>query len=312
MEILRASRPLDEVMQAPATTDEQRRRLSYVAEARDFASRELKLPDNQSYRRYADLHRPYVLWNVFATEEFSVAPRTWCFPFAGCVAYRGYFHKEDAEAYARELKMQGLDVYVGGVPAYSTLGWMNDPVLNTFIHYPEPELARLLFHELAHQVVYVQDDSRFNESFATTVEEVGLERWLASASEATRQATRAAQTRKQEFIRLVMGARSRLQTVYAGHADAANLRGEKARLLAQLKEDYRALRNDRWNGFAGYDPWFAQDLNNAHLVPIATYTDLVPGFRRLLAESGDDLPRFYAAVKKLARRPEAERRQVLE
>jgi predicted aminopeptidase len=299
------------VLQASDTSAEQRRKLSYVQDARAFASRDLHLPDNQSYRRYADLERPYVVWNVFATEEFSIAPRTWCFPFAGCVAYRGYFHKEAAEAFASELRTRGLDVFVGGVPAYSTLGWLNDPVMNTFIHYPEPELARLLFHELAHQVVYVKDDSRFNESFATTIEEVGLDRWLEFANESTRQNLRLAQSRKQDFIALVSAARKKLAAIYAAGGAATVLRSEKAKAFAQLKADY-AMMKQGWDDYAGYDAWFAQDLGNAHLVPIATYTDLVPGFKRLLARNGNDLPRFYDAVKVLARRPPEERQEQLE
>jgi predicted aminopeptidase len=312
VEILRAARPIEEVLQAPETNAEQRQKLTYVQDARAFASRELHLPDNMSYRGYADLKRPYVLWNVFATEEFSIAPQTWCFPIAGCVAYRGYFNKEAAEAFARDLRAQGLDVFVGGVPAYSTLGWLNDPVMNTFIHYPEPELARLLFHELAHQVVYVKDDSRFNESFATTVEEVGLERWLEFASPSTRQALQVAQTRKQEFIALVGATRKRLDALYKSGADAMTLRREKARVFAQLKTEYAAMKSERWENFAGYDAWFAQDLSNAQLVPIATYTDLVPGFKRLLARNDGDLPRFYAAVKDLTRLSPIERQRLLQ
>lgn len=312
MEILRAARPIDELLAAPDLAAEQKRKLAYVIDARNFASRELRLPDNKSYRRYADLKRPYVVWNVFATDEFSLKPRTWCFPFAGCVAYRGYFSQDAAEKFARELRAQGLDVFVGGVPAYSTLGWFDDPVLSTFIHYPDAELARLLFHELAHQMAYAKDDSVFNESFATAVEEVGLERWLEYASMATREALRQSQARKQDFIALIALTRGKLAALYASNADALSMRRDKAAIFTELQAAYDTLKRERWGGFNGYDAWFAQNLGNAHLVPVTTYTEWVPGFKRLLARDDGDLARFYARVKALAGLTEDERRRQLE
>jgi len=262
--------------------------------------RELHLPDNGSYRRYADLQRPYVVWNVFAAEEFSTQPKQWCFPIAGCVGYRGYFAKADAETFAAELRAQALDVYVAGVPAYSTLGWMDDPVLNTFVHYPEAEVARLMFHELAHQVVYLPGDTTFNESFASTVELEGVHRWLEhTGSTQGVVALEAAQRRSREFTELVVRYRDRLAALYASGKPAPEMRAEKARAFAQMREAYGQLKRS-WGGFSGYDGWFAQPLNNAQLASVAVYTELVPAFQALLADCGGDLQRFYAAAGELA------------
>ena len=178
MELVSKREPIHSVLSNPATTEKLRGRLEYVTAARDFASRELGLPDNASYRSYADLQRPYVVWNVFAADEFSVEPKRWCFPIAGCVVYRGYFKESAAQAYALKMRMRGNDAMVGGVAAYSTLGHFKDPVLNTMMGWSDAQLAGTLFHELAHQVVYIPGDSEFNEAFATAVEEVGLERPL--------------------------------------------------------------------------------------------------------------------------------------
>ncbi|HEY1044783.1 MAG TPA: aminopeptidase, partial [Telluria sp.] len=239
------------------------------------------------------------LWNVVAAPELSLKPIQWCFPIAGCVSYRGYYDKEDAVAYARELRAEGNDVQIGGVPAYSTLGWFNDPLISTFINYPDAELARLIFHELAHQVSYVPGDSAFNESFATAVEEAGLQRWLDEVGDARlREAYARYAARKREFLDLLQGARRQLQHVYASGASDDRLRERKAEIFRALKEDYAALRQS-WGGYAGYDRFFAEPLSNAHLASVATYNDHVPGFRALL-ERERTFPRFYAAVRRLA------------
>lgn len=312
MALAREARPIGEVIGDPLTDEEIRAKLARVQEIREFASRELGLPDNGSYRRYADLKRRYVVWNVFAAPEFSVDPREWCFPVAGCVGYRGYFSEADARAFAGGLAKQGMDAYVGGVPAYSTLGWLDDPVLNTFIHYPEAELARLIFHELSHQVVYAPGDSMFNESFAVSVENEGVERWIAAhGTDAQRAGFQAAQRRKREFAELVTSYRARFAEAYAAAPDDAQRRAAKARLQGQMRDDYARLKQS-WDGFAGYDWWFAQPLNNAQLASVALYTELVPGFERLLAECKGDLPCFYARVKDLARLPETDRRAQLQ
>ncbi len=294
---------LEDVQLAPAL----RAQLGRALRIREYASRELALPDNRSYRAYADLARPFVVWNVFAAPEFSVEPRRWCFPVAGCVNYRGYFSESEARAHARELAAAGSDVYIGGVPAYSTIGWFADPLLNTFIHYPEPELARLLFHELSHQVVYVKDDTVFNESFATVVEQAGVARWLAvHGNAADRERYLELQRFRTDFRKLVVATREELAALYAGDFPPEQKRRLKAAAFAALQREYLQRKLD-WGGFAGYDRWFAQPLGNAHLAAVAIYTQQVPAFQALLDEAGGDLPRFYAAVKVLAALPAAER-----
>lgn len=311
MQIWHRSRPIQKVIDDEKTPPPLRERLTQVLRMRDFASAQLALPDNGSYRKYADLQRAYVVWNVFATAEFSVAPKEWCFVFAGCVGYRGYFSRDGAERFAAGLARDGLDVFVAGIPAYSTLGWFDDPVLNTVLHYPDAELARLIFHELAHQVVYVPDDTVFNESFAVAVELEGVDRWLAQYGDAgQRTAFELSEQRKDGFINLVMEYRERLRTLYASEAPESDKRREKAETFVAMKAQYQALKAS-WQGYAGYDRFFATGLNNAHLVPVATYSELVPGFRRLLAHNGGDFRRFYAAVKELGKLPKAERAQRL-
>jgi predicted aminopeptidase len=312
LEIWREARPIEAVEAAPGDPAGVRSKLLMAREMREFASRELALPPNGSYRKYADLKRPYVAWTVYAAEPFSVRTKAWCFPVAGCVSYRGYFSRESAEAYAGELRDQGYDVYVGGVPAYSTLGWFDDPLLNTFIHYPEAELARLIFHELAHQVAYAADDSEFNESFATTVETVGVERWLARhGTEAQRTAHEASQQRRQDFHALVQKYRGELEALYASGRPPAEMARDKAQTLDRLREEYARIKAERWRGYAGYDRWFGQEINNATLASVGIYTGLIPAFQALLAAQGGDLVRFYAEVKRLAALPkEARDRQL--
>ncbi|MBS1217292.1 MAG: aminopeptidase [Proteobacteria bacterium] len=307
LEIWQREVPIDSLLADPSLAPPLKAQLERALRIRDYASRELGLPDNRSYRSYADLARPFVVWNVFAAPEFSTEPRQWCFPVVGCVGYRGYFAEAEARAYASTLAAGGDDVYVGGVPAYSTIGWFADPVLNTFIHYPEPELARLLFHELAHQVLYVQGDTVFNESFATVVEQAGIARWLVThGSDADRARFAQLQHFRADFRVLVTQTRTELAALYAGNAAAADKRRRKAELLAALKRAYEARKLD-WGGFAGYDRWFAQPLGNAHLAAVAIYTQRVPALQALLEQQGNDLPRFYAAVRELAALPAAER-----
>jgi predicted aminopeptidase len=307
LELWRATRPIDGLVRDETTDPLLRERLARVAQIRDFASRELALPDDGSYRDYADLHRPYVVWNVFAAPEFSLSPQQWCFPIAGCVAYRGYFAEDKAEAFATGLKERGLDTFVVGIPAYSTLGWFDDPVLNTFIGYPETEIARLIFHELAHRAVYVSDDTVFNESFATAVELEGVERWIeAKGTPEQREAFRLAQERKGQFLELTARARERLRSLYARDLEREAKRAAKADALRSMREEYQGLKQ-RWGGFAGYDRWFEEPLNNAKLVSIAAYSELVPAFQRMLADRGGDLPAFYAEVKRLAALPKTKR-----
>jgi predicted aminopeptidase len=311
MQIWNRSRPIAQVIDDTHTSPQVRERLSVVLRVRDFASGELALPDNGSYRKYADLERPFVVWNVFAAAEFSVAPKEWCFPIAGCVGYRGYFSQARAEQFGEELRRKGLDVFVIGIPAYSTLGWFDDPVLNTVMRDPDAELARLIFHELAHQVVYVPGDTVFNESFAVAVELEGVDRWLTHDGDAAkRTAFDLYQQRKGAFIDLVMKYRDSLKALYASAASDAEKRQKKTETFAAMKAQYLTLKSS-WGGFAGYDRFFTQELNNAHLVPVATYSELVAGFRRVLAENGGDFKRFYAAVREIGKLPKEQRQAKL-
>jgi predicted aminopeptidase len=306
------ARPIAEVLEGDEVDARVRPKLRRALEIREFASRELALPANGSYRRYADLRRPFVVWNVFATPELSMQLKQWCFPVAGCVTYRGYFDREAAERYAQALRDQGWEAYVSGVPAYSTLGWFDDPVLNTFVHYPDGELARLIFHELAHQVVYVKGDSTFNESFATAVEEAGVERWLkASGDPALEAGYQAFAERRRQFVALLRRHKAALEEVYRRPGSDDEKRAGKAAVFEALQTDYRALKA-QWGGYAGYDRWFGQKLTNAHLASVATYNAQVPGFRRLLAQADGDLPAFYDQVRALSKRDKAERDRVLE
>lgn len=307
LEIWQREVQVEQLLADSSLGPELRLRLERVQRIRDFASRELGLPDNRSYRSYADLDRPFVVWNIVAAPEFSLQAKQWCFLFAGCVSYRGYFSEAQARTQATRLSAQGYDVHVGGVPAYSTLGWFPDPVLNTFIHYPEPELARLLFHELAHQLVYVQDDTVFNESFATVVEKAGVSRWLNMHGNAEqRQRFASAQAIRGEFLALLLQTRGALEKLYAADLQPAEKRRRKAEIFEKLRQDYQEKRKS-WSGYSGFDRWFAQPLGNAHLASIALYTRRVPAFEALLAANDHDLPRFYAAVRTLAVLPLQER-----
>ncbi len=317
-DVVARAKPLEEAIGA---TDDARlkERLERARAIRAFASAELALPDNGSYTRYADLGRPFVVWNVVATPALSLVAHEWCFPVAGCVSYRGYFREDDARVEAARLAAQGYDVHVGGVPAYSTLGWFDDPLLSSFIRYPDVELARLIFHELAHQVVYVKDDSTFNESFATAVEEAGLARWIASRPPAEGARLAAQRDRNErlraEFRRLVAEARVQLAALYASDAGEDAKRRAKAAAYEAMREAYTRAKAGE-PGLAGYDRWFAGDggagPNNASLASIGLYTDELPAFRALLAQEEGDLPRFYARVRELAAEPKAERRARLE
>jgi len=284
-----------------------KRKLERVLAIRDYASRELALPDNASYRRYTELDRRFVLWNVFAAPPLSLDPRQWCFPIAGCVNYRGYFAEKDAKAEAARLAATGDDVYIGGVPAYSTLGYFSDPMLSTFIRYPDTDIARLIFHELAHQVAYAKDDTVFNESYAVAVEEEGLRRWLAAQRDPELDRQFATGERYRATFRAVVErAREKLAAVYAGAASEEAKRAAKAEAFAEMRDQYAAAKK-AWGGFSAYDYWFSQGPNNASLAAVGLYTERVPQFQALLAAEGGNLPRFYDRVKQLAALPKAER-----
>jgi predicted aminopeptidase len=315
LQIMRAARPVPEVVADTSTPEALRKRLELSQRMRDFAIEELKLPDNDSYRRYADLQRGAAVWNVVAAPELSLQLQTWCFPVVGCVGYRGYFDRARADAAAEELRGQGLEAGVYGVPAYSTLGFLNwlggDPLLNTFIRYPDGELARMIFHELAHQVVYAKGDTLFNESFATSVEQIGGSMWLKEQADVkAREEFARYDARRREFRALTMRYRQRLDALYRSAASDADKRDAKAKIMAELRADHERLKAERWGGYTGYDDWF-KNANNASFGVLAAYTDEVPDFERLFEREGRDFARFYDEVKRLAALPKDERHATL-
>jgi predicted aminopeptidase len=301
LELMSKREPIARVTAKASTPPALRAQLEAVAAIRDFASHELGLPDNGSYRSYADVGRRYVVWNVVAAPEFSVDPKEWCYPIVGCVAYRGYFVEDRARRFASKLRSEGLDVAVGGVAAYSTLGHFDDPVLNTMMGWDDVELAAIIFHELTHQLLYVSNDSSFNEAFATTVEEEGVRRWLRSQG---RDADLAKHLVEQEryikVIDLLSSTRNELRTVYASGLPPAEMREKKRAAFEAMRASFAHLKAE-WGGHAPFEEWFGEDLNNAHLASIATYYNCVPGFERELRAAGGDLAAFYARARELAK-----------
>jgi predicted aminopeptidase len=312
MEILSKVQPISAIVADPNTDRTLKNTLARVILLRKFASRTLKLPDNGSYMNYADLKRPYVVWNVYATPEFSIKLKEWCFVGAGCVEYRGFFSKEKADHFAEELRNKGYDVHVGGIRAYSTLGWFDDPVLNTFIGFSEIQLARLIFHELAHQIVYVQDDTEFNESFATMVELEGTRRWLASNGTSEQQDTfDAGQRRELIFTELVLKYRERLKKLFSSVANDSEKRIYKSYILSELRREFSQLKADN-KELSSYDQWFELQMNNALLSTISTYTKHIPEFRSLLTRQGGDMELFYGAVRGIGKLTKSARHSALQ
>jgi predicted aminopeptidase len=311
-------RPIDSLIEDARTPEPLKQRLRFVLEVRGFAEKELKLPANGHYLRYADLGRRFAVWNVYAAPEFSLTPKSWWYPVVGRLEYRGYFSEKRARVYAARLEGQGFDVHVGGVTAYSTLGWFRDPVLNTFVHEEDSDLAELLFHELAHQRLFVAGDTDFNEAFATAVAEEGLRRWMESRRDpeaATKH--RAEIHRTAQFVKLVNEARGKLEALYGQELppraapeqrslDESRKRREKQRVIGELRQGYAQLKAE-WGGRKDYDAWFSQSLNNAQLNTVDTYYNLVPAFRRLLDEHGGNLEAFYEAAAALGKLKPEER-----
>ena len=328
LQIMQAAEPIDQWITRTDTTPALRERLHLAQRARAFAVAELGLPDNASYRRYADLKRPAAVWNVVAAPPYALTLHTWCFPVTGCIGYRGYFAEADARAEAAQLAQQGLEVEVYGVPAYSTLGYMNwaggDPLLSTFIAWPEGEFVRLLFHELAHQVVYAQGDTVFNESFATAVERLGSARWMDEHSTPeARAALAASEQRRAQWRALTRATRAELQSIYeqnrAAALDTQALAAIKSEAMQRFRASYAQLRaqwlaampsNTPHTQLAGYDRWVAK-ANNASFAAQAAYDELVPAFEALFEREGRDWPRFYDAVRQLTQLPQPERHAAL-
>ena len=314
IKIMQAARPVDDWLADDGTPPTLKQRLQLAQQIRRYASNDLLLPDNASYRRYAQLPRRAVVWNVVAAPPYSLTLKTWCFPVTGCIGYRGYFDEQDAQAQATALREEGLEASVYGVPAYSTLGWTNwlggDPLLSTFIHYPQGELARMIFHELSHQVLYVKDDTAFNESFATAVERMGSSAWLAGQAGTAAQSEYAAfDARRRAFRALTADTRKKLLAIYATDssvplpADPQETR--KTAAYAEFRQAYAQLRQ-QWGGYAGYDLWVA-NANNAAFGALAAYDDWVGAFEALFRQEHGDWAAFYAAAQRLAELPRGER-----
>ncbi len=303
--------PIPRVVANPATPPAVRTQLEEVAQIRKFAVDDLSLPDNGSYRSYADVGRPYVVWNVVAAPEFSVEAKEWCYPIVGCVAYRGYFALRRARSFAGKLQRRGFDVSVDGVAAYSTLGHFNDPVLNTMLGWSDVELAAIIFHELTHQMLYVPNDADFNEAFATTVEEEGVRRWLKAQGRGGDLAEFALQQRHyQEVVALMIRTRTDLRALYASGIEPSLMRDRKRAAFAALHDSYAQLKVE-WGGHAPFESWFEAQLNNAYLASVATYFDCVPGFERELDSVGGNLEAFYRRVRELAKLDQARRDALL-
>jgi len=309
--ILSNRKPISEIIADPAAPTILKERLRFILSVRQFAGSELHLPVKDNYLTYVELERPYVVWNVFAAPEFSLTPITWCYPVVGCASYRGYFSERDAHQFAAILNDRGDDVYVAGVTAYSTLGWFDDPVLSTFIQYSKAQSAGLIFHELAHQLLYVKDDTVFNESFATAVEQEGLRRW--------QQATQDPQIYndyltgyqlQEKFVRLILHYRRLLETLYRTDASSSVKRDRKASIFADLRGEFQQI-STKEKDLSVYADWIDHDLNNAKIGSVAAYHEFVPAFQKMLAQSNGDLDRFYQACRRLGEKKEADRHRIL-
>jgi predicted aminopeptidase len=311
LELLSERQPIPKVIANPGTPPAVRSQLEAVSQIREFASRDLGLPDNGSYRSYADIHRPYVVWNVVAAPEFSVDAKEWCYPIVGCVAYRGYFVERRARSFAEKLELRGMDVSVSGVAAYSTLGHFNDPVLSTMLEWNDVELAAIIFHELTHQMIYVANDADFNEALATTVEQEGVRRWLHAQGRDRDLAKYAIQQQRYlEVIDLLTRTRADLRVLYLSGIDQKLMRDRKRAGFAALRDSYARLKAG-WGGRAPFESWFEEDLNNAYLASVATYFDCLPGFKRELDAVDGNLESFYRRVRELARVDQARRDAML-
>ncbi len=316
---------IDKLIADPQTPAKLRTQLELVQQLRAFAKDQLKLPVDGHYRKYSDVHREYVVWNVQAAPEFSLQPRTWWYPLVGSLEYRGYFSEKGARHYAAGIAKKGDDIYVDGVEAYSTLGWFKDPILNTFIGRREPDLAEVIFHELGHQRVFARGDTDFNEAYATTVGQEGARRWLrASGKTNLLEKYEAELRRNDQFVHLIMSTREQLEKVYGDTLDQdgkvkaaatppaspAELKQAKERIFADLRANYQKLKAS-WGGYPGYDEWFGRELNNAQLNTIANYYDFLPAFERVLAMNGNDMEKFYVEVERLSKMNKDERHQWL-
>lgn len=310
-ELLDQQKTISEILANKKTESKLRQLLETSQKIRDFASKELHLPENDSYRTYADIKRRYAVWNVVAAKELSIKPKKWCFLFVGCLNYRGYFSKEDASTYANELKKEGYDVYVAGANAYSTLGWFDDPLLNTMMYKSEARRAGIIFHELAHQVVYIDDDSAFNEAFATTVEQEGIRRWMAKKGKSEQYDQYLVNKKRDaQLNKLLQETREKLKQLYKTKINEKEKKQEKKLIFSLMQKKYQQLKK-AWGDYTVYDKWMSQELNNAHLLLVATYHDLVPAFNAMLKKENYNLKKFYIAVEQLGQLDKEKRNKQL-
>lgn len=302
---------IQRLIEQPDLSVDLAEKFARVMDIREFAARELGLPVGKNYSTYVDVEREHVVWNVFAAPEFSVDSVSWCYPIAGCVAYRGYFSEQSAVNYAAKLEEEGFDVYTGGVDAYSTLGWFEDSLLSTVLNRADYQLAGLIFHELAHQLVYLPGDTTFNESFATAVEREGVRRWLTESNDASNiDAALLDYDRQQQFVDLVTDYRDRFESLYQLDLVDVSMRSQKLQLQQALREEYELLKQ-QWRGYGGYDAWFSQSLNNAQLSTVASYNDLLPFFAAIFDSLNQDFTAFYAEVSRIADLPQRERDELV-
>ncbi len=311
MDVMSKRTSVNKVLADEEADAKLKEKLQFVLQVREFAVENMHLPDNRSYQVYADIGRPYITWNVVATPAYSLRPEQWCFLFAGCVVYRGFFAEQKAEAFAQPLRDEGKDVVVYGATAYSTLGWFADPILNTMLRQNKLSLAAVIIHELAHQQLYIKDDSRFNEAFATAVQYIGLERWLALyGTEEEKGFYQRALQKRAMFNDLVKASRAKLELLYSSSLPEAEKAERKAAIYAELKASHAEMQA-RFGGKTGYERWFSESLNNAKLVTVATYYDLVPFFRHMFTQE-KTLPAFYEAVKALGKQKPADRQRLID
>lgn len=308
LKLMSARQSIDELLAADDTDPELRRKLQTLIDARQYAVTALGLPENESYNTYVETGRRAITWNVVATKEFSMEPNTWCFPVAGCVNYRGYYDREDAEKFAASLADDSYDITIGGAAAYSTLGWFDDPVFDTMLRGEDLRYVGTLFHELAHQVLYVKDDSNFNEAFASFVEQVGVRKWLEDEQKSEQiEGYDASLAKAGQFVELLKTTRERLLKLYEEPLATEAMREAKQQVFDNMLGEYDVLKAS-WDGFKGYDGWFRRELNNARLISVATYRRYVPAFNAMYIEVGSDLQQFYELAEKVSALPAEERR----
>jgi len=311
MSLLIKRESVDDLLLSAETPTDLKKSLHQAKNIREYASQQLFLPDNNSYHGYVDTKKPYIVWNVFAAPEFSLNPKNWCYPIVGCVSYRGYFSKEDAEKEAEDLRKQQLDVYVGGVSAYSTLGWFDDPLLNTMMHWKQRSLASLIFHELSHQVIYIENETSFNEAFSSAVERLGTIQWLLEFYPEELEAYITYLNAQNDFRSLLLSTRQKLNKLYLSSQSTSQKRQEKQRIIDGMKNEYLTIKQ-RWPNTIHFDRWFEKPINNARLTSTMTYLQYIPAFFKIFIEEKGDWEKFYIRVIAFEKLSSTKRKVIIE